>query len=184
MRWMFSCVVTSHKAKIILALFTAVLLVGCGGGGNRTPTQTPLVIIVTGDTPDGNESPDGTVSDNHVECYNITLKETDEPTCKKCWDKGYSTQLHGYHISADFVGDKSYDELPTTHKNYCTCELGKKMKAEETNESLEEKIRQFWIDNPGITSREDVRGIVKITKQHFQEHPEELGLCGDLHPCP
>ena len=40
--------------------------------------------------------------------------------CPSCWGKGFYTQMYGKHYSADFVGDKSYDEKPSIHKIPCS----------------------------------------------------------------
>lgn len=51
-----------------------------------------------------------------------------KPKCKDCWDKGYATELiGGYHMSADFIGEKSYDTGMKELKNFCHCAKGKRM---------------------------------------------------------
>lgn len=54
-----------------------------------------------------------------------------QPKCKNCWDKGYATELiGGYHVPADFIGEKSHDTGIKELKNFCSCEREKKMAKE------------------------------------------------------
>lgn len=46
--------------------------------------------------------------------------------CEKCYGKGYGTQILNYHGSADFPGDKSFNEKAPTVV-FCDCERGKQL---------------------------------------------------------
>ena len=50
-----------------------------------------------------------------------------EPKCKKCWDKGYASQLRRTQTFPDFVGDKYKEEVKEV-KNYCSCKKGRKLR--------------------------------------------------------
>lgn len=57
----------------------------------------------------------------------VTKTETAFGGCKKCYGKGYSTQLKQLHYSADFIGDKDYKE-DVSPVVPCSCERGKGIK--------------------------------------------------------
>ena len=48
--------------------------------------------------------------------------------CDKCYGKGYGTQTLNYHGSADFIGDKSWDEKAPTMV-FCSCPRGQQLEA-------------------------------------------------------
>jgi len=50
--------------------------------------------------------------------------------CPLCYDKGYHSVMSGIIGFPDFIGDKGFREDPTIKKRFCTCRLGKKLKAE------------------------------------------------------
>lgn len=60
--------------------------------------------------------------------------EQEEPNCKTCWDKGYSTQWYGIHGLEDFGGD-GFDISPSVHKKYCTCIKGQKLANQEAQKT-------------------------------------------------
>jgi len=51
--------------------------------------------------------------------YRIELFRRKQKVCKYCYGKGYSTELKGQTLSADFPGDKSYTLPPEVNKNIC-----------------------------------------------------------------
>lgn len=61
-------------------------------------------------------------------------KRFENPKCKNCWDKGYSTVLTGGHfIAADF-GGKGMTMAAREFKNYCSkCLKGKRLKRQANN---------------------------------------------------
>jgi hypothetical protein len=53
-----------------------------------------------------------------------------QPKCKKCWDKGYSTELVANTSIPDFGGIRINSQVREI-KNYCSCAKGKKLKKQD-----------------------------------------------------
>lgn len=64
----------------------------------------------------------------------VTPANNPNPTCRKCWDKGYASYYAAYSWTGDFPGDPSGRR--EEYKNiYCTCDKGRAM-AEAAGEAL------------------------------------------------
>lgn len=64
----------------------------------------------------------------------VTPANNPNPTCRKCWDKGYASYYATYSWTGDFPGDPSGRR--EEYKNiYCTCDKGRAM-AEAALEAL------------------------------------------------